>query len=196
MTWPCRRVSGDGDPLGWRTLSAELFGPRAWRRRGLARNLLRCARLNGNLVTPGSGSDATTAGPLTARQEAGGRVHVPRRSCSCASSSTNMTKLDTAAPDGLTRIGLQDGMTFIGSAAPLNRSWNELECTQAEDDHRLRGHKCGVLARGFEQLKDQELPLEMKNLCGEGQTKTPRRLLAWVCCQRTTRNTHRSGPAR
>ena len=49
----------------------------------------------------------------------------------------DQAKLDTVAPDGLTRIGLQDDMTFIGSAAPLNRSWNEFKCTQAEAGHGL-----------------------------------------------------------
>ena len=37
-----------------------------------------------------------------------------------------VTKLDSTALDGLTRIGPQDDTTFIRSAAALNRSWNEL----------------------------------------------------------------------
>ena len=56
----------------------------------------------------------------------------------------DLTKLDTTTPDGLTRIGLQDDMTFIGSAAALNRFLIELECTVAEAGHRPRRHKCGV----------------------------------------------------
>ena len=38
------------------------------------------------------------------------------------------------------------------------------ECTQAEAGHGLRGYKCGAWAPGFEQLEDQELPLEIRNL--------------------------------
>ena len=54
-----------------------------------------------------------------------------------------LSKSDAMAPRGLTRIGLQDDMTFIGSAAALNRSWNEIEGTLADAGHRLRGYKCG-----------------------------------------------------
>ena len=38
-----------------------------------------------------------------------------------------LTKLDKAVPYGLMWIGMQDDVTFIGSAAALNRSWNALE---------------------------------------------------------------------
>ena len=37
------------------------------------------------------------------------------------------SKTDELAPRQVTRIGLQDDMTFIGSAAALNRSWNIIE---------------------------------------------------------------------
>ena len=60
---------------------------------------------------------------------------------------------DEPAPHWLTRIGLQDDMTFIGSAAALNRSWNDIEGTLADAGHRLRGYKCGVWAPGFEQFE-------------------------------------------
>ena len=86
----------------------------------------------------------------------------------------DLTKLDTTTPDGLTRIGPQDDMTFIGSAAALNRFLNELECTLAEAGHRPRRHKCGVWALGFEQFEDQQLPSEIRKLC----TKVPRKRLA------------------
>ena len=69
---------------------------------------------------------------------------------------------------------LQDDMTVIRSAAALNRSWNELECTLAEAGHKLRRHKCGVWAPRFEHFEDQALPLEIRNLC----TKVPRKRLA------------------
>ena len=78
---------------------------------------------------------------------------------------------DTRALNGLTRIGLQDDMTFVGSAASLDQSWNDLESTLAEAGHRLRGHTCGVWAPGFEQFEDMELPLEIRNLCA----KVPRK---------------------
>ena len=58
-----------------------------------------------------------------------------------------VTELDSTILEGLRRIGLQDDMTFIGSAAAINRSWNDLECTLAEAGHRLRGYKCGTCAR-------------------------------------------------
>ena len=45
---------------------------------------------------------------------------------------------DAMAPRGLTTIGLQDDMTFVGSAAPLNRSWSTIEGVLAEAGHRLR----------------------------------------------------------
>ena len=64
-----------------------------------------------------------------------------------------ISKWDEVAPHGLTRIGLQDDMTFIGSAAALNRSWNDIEGTLADAGHRLRGYKCGVWAPGFEQFE-------------------------------------------
>ena len=59
------------------------------------------------------------------------------------------------------RIGLQDDMTFIGSAAALNRSWGTNDGVLAEAGHRLRG----VWAPGFEQFEDAELPKEVRNLC-------------------------------
>ena len=71
----------------------------------------------------------------------------------------------------VTRIGLQDDMTFIGSAAAMNRSWNSIESSSADAGHRLRGHKCGVWAPGFEQVEDQELPTEVRDLC----TRVPRK---------------------
>ena len=67
---------------------------------------------------------------------------------------------DELAPHEITRIGLQDDMTFVGSAAALNRSRNVIEGTLADAGHRLRGCKCGVWALGFEQFEDTELPTE------------------------------------
>ena len=69
------------------------------------------------------------------------------------------------------RIGLQDDMTFIGSAAALNRSWNVVEGTLADAGHRLRGYKCRVSAPGFEQFEDAESPMKVRNLC----LKVPRK---------------------
>ena len=56
-------------------------------------------------------------------------------------------------------------MTFIGSAAAMNRSWNNIEGSLADAGHRLRSYKCGVWALGFEQYEDQELPIEVRDLC-------------------------------
>ena len=58
-----------------------------------------------------------------------------------------LSKSDELVPREITRIGLQDDMTFIGSAAALNRSWNIIEGTLADAGHRLRGYKCGVWAQ-------------------------------------------------
>ena len=38
----------------------------------------------------------------------------------------------------------EDDMTFIGSAAALNRSWNDIEGSLADSGHRAHGYKCGV----------------------------------------------------
>ena len=65
-----------------------------------------------------------------------------------------LSKSDELAPREITRIGLQDDMTFVGSAAALNRLWNIIEGTLADAGHRLRGYKCGVWAPGFEQFED------------------------------------------
>ena len=59
-----------------------------------------------------------------------------------------LSKSDELPPSEITRIGLQDDMTFIGSAAALNRSWCTIEGVLAEAGHRLRSYKCGVWAPG------------------------------------------------
>ena len=56
-------------------------------------------------------------------------------------------------------------MTFIGSVAALNRSWNIIKGALADACHKLRGCMCGVWAPGFEQFEDAELPMEVRNLC-------------------------------
>ena len=76
-----------------------------------------------------------------------------------------LSKSDELAPSEITRIGLQDDMTFIGSAAALNRSWGTIEGVLAEAGRILRCCKCGVWAPGFEQFEDAELPMEVRNLC-------------------------------
>ena len=70
-----------------------------------------------------------------------------------------LSKSGAMAPRGLTRIGLQDDMTLVGSAAAVI-----IEGTLADAGHRLR-YKCGVWAPGFEQFEDLELPTEVRNLC-------------------------------
>ena len=59
------------------------------------------------------------------------------------------SKSNELAPCEITRIGLQDDVTFIGSAAALNRSWNDIESSLANTGRRLRGYKCGVWAPGI-----------------------------------------------
>ena len=70
-----------------------------------------------------------------------------------------LSESDELAPSENTRIGLQDGMTFTGSASTLNRSWGTIEGALAEAGHRLRSFKCGVWAPGFEQFEEAELPI-------------------------------------
>ena len=56
-------------------------------------------------------------------------------------------------------------MTFIGSAAALDRSWGNIEGALADAGHRLRSYKCGVWAPGYEKFEDAEPPLSVRNLC-------------------------------
>ena len=76
-----------------------------------------------------------------------------------------LSKSDDLALGEFTRIGLQDDMTFIRSAAALDRSWGNVEGALADAGHRLRSYKCGVWAPGFEQFEDAELPLWVQSLC-------------------------------
>ena len=75
-----------------------------------------------------------------------------------------LSKTDELAPRDITRIGLQDDVTFIGSVAALNRSYNIIEGTLADAGHRLCGYKCAVWVPGFEQFEDAELSMEVRNL--------------------------------
>ena len=70
-----------------------------------------------------------------------------------------LSKTDDLAPREITRIGVQGDMTFIGSAAALNRPWNSIERSLADVGHRLRGY----WAPGCEQFEDAELPMEVRN---------------------------------
>ena len=103
-----------------------------------------------------------------------------------------LSESDELAPSEITRIGLQDDMTFMGSVATLNRSWGTIEGALAEAGHRLRSYKCGVWAPGFEQFEDAELPIEVRNLC----LKIPRKRhgVSRVCGERTALHACRPGP--
>ena len=92
------------------------------------------------------------------------------RLCSCLDWSLPSPSEMQQPSRGVTRIGLQDDITFIGSAAAMNRSRNSIGSSLADAGHRLRGYKCGVWAPGFEQFEDQELPTEVHDLC----TRVPR----------------------
>ena len=72
-----------------------------------------------------------------------------------------LSKSDALAMGEFTRIGLQDDMTFIGSAAALDRYWGNIVEALANAGHRLRSYKCGVWAAGYEQFEDAELPLSV-----------------------------------
>ena len=103
-----------------------------------------------------------------------------------------LSKSDATAQQGTTRTGLQDDMTFIGSAAAMNRSWNRIEGSLVEAGHRLRGYKCGVWAPGFEQCEDQQLPTEVRDLCFEGPTQAARCQSPWICGEHAI--LHECGP--
>ena len=49
-----------------------------------------------------------------------------------------LSKSGDLAPREITRIGLQDDMTFIASAAALKRSWSTIEGALADAGHSLR----------------------------------------------------------
>ena len=76
-----------------------------------------------------------------------------------------LSKSDAMAMGEFPRIGLQDEMTFIGSAAVLDRSWGKIESALADAGHRLRSYECGAWAPGFGQCEDAELPLSVRDLC-------------------------------
>ena len=124
-------------------------------------------------MTRGSGSDVTMAGLWTARQGADGKDDGPCKLCPCLDLSLPSPSLTSWLRARITRIGLQDDMTFVGSAAALNRSWCTIEGVLTEAGHRLRSCKCGVWAPGFEQFEDAELPMDVRNLC----LKIPRKRL-------------------
>ena len=60
---------------------------------------------------------------------------------------------------------MQDDVTLKGSAAALHRSWRTIEGVLANAGRRLRSYECGAWAPGFEQFVDEELPMEVRNLC-------------------------------
>ena len=76
-----------------------------------------------------------------------------------------LSKSDATVQQGVTRTGHQDDMTFIGSVAAMNRSWNSIEGSLGDACCRLRGYTCGVWAPGFEQFQDQELLVGVRDLC-------------------------------
>ena len=76
-----------------------------------------------------------------------------------------LSKSDDLAIAEFTRIGLQDDMTFVVSAAAPDRPWRNIQGALADAGHRLRSYKCGVWVLGFEQFEDAELPLSVRSLC-------------------------------
>ena len=112
------------------------------------------------------------AGLLTAQRGAAGRAPEQCKLFLCLDwslpSPSQMRQLSGGeGEEWVTRIGLQDDMTFIGSAAAMNRSCNNIEGSKADASHRLRGYTCGVWASGFEQYENQELPTEVRDQCLE-----------------------------
>lgn len=71
---------------------------------------------------------------------------------------------DTGMPRGATRVGLQGDETFVGSARWLAQHFGELETLLAVAGHRLRRHKCGVWAPGYDGADNHELPAGLAHL--------------------------------
>ena len=105
-----------------------------------------------------------------------------------------VSKSDEPAPRVITRIGLQDDMTFIGSAAAPNRSPSVIEGTLADAGHRLRDYKCGWWAPGLEQFEDLELPMEVWNMWLKVTRKRHGVSLLWVCSEHAALHARRPGP--
>ena len=113
--------------LIWKTPTAGLFVLRAWKRPELhAHSLRRFARPNGSPVTRGSGSDVTMAG-LDSTTRGGWQGSRVMQAMFVLGLEFALSKSDELAPSEITRVGLQDDMTFTGSAAALNRSWSTIE---------------------------------------------------------------------
>ena len=77
-----------------------------------------------------------------------------------------LSKIDTTV-GGVTRIGLQDDMTFVGSAAALNHHLERHRGYVGEAGHKFRGDTCSMWTPRFEQFEDQALPHEIKSLCAK-----------------------------
>ena len=125
----------------------------------------------GHLATRGSGNHATRAfwQLMTVRLRGGWQGSRAVHGMFVLRLEFALSKSDELAPHEITRISLQDDMTFLGSAAALNRSWTVIEGTLADAGHRLRGYKCGGV--GASGCEDTELPPEVRNLC----LKVPRK---------------------
>ena len=144
---------------------------------------------SGSLATPGSCSDANIGGlPAPLRRMAG----IP---CDAGWIEHALTTLDNAALKLCARMGLQDDMTLVGSAAKLNGAWHELEATLAGAGHPLRSCKCSVWPPGFEDHEDQGLPDAIRHLCEKGRETSSWDRTSWVSCGCSTLNAglHRPG---
>ena len=145
MAWAPKQGAGCGcraTKSMWKTLPGGLFDRHAWKLRGVhALSLLRSAHCAAQwepcdtrfwqICDDGWTVDSTTRG--------GWQRFRVMQVMFVLELEFALSKSDAMAPQGLTRIGLQDDMTFVGSAAALNRSWNDIERSLADAGHRLRG---------------------------------------------------------
>ena len=83
-------------------------------------------------MTQGSGSNATMAGLWIARPKERWQSSRAVQVMFVLGLEFALSMSDGLGPREITRIGLQDDMTFIGSAAALNRSWSTTEGALAD----------------------------------------------------------------
>ena len=162
-------------------------GGKCLRSRTACHSLQRFARRNRSPVTQSSGSGATMAVDSTTR--GGWQGSRAMQVMFVLRLEFALSKSDDLAPREITRIGMQDDMTFIGSAAALNRSWSTIEGwpTQVADSVAFNAEYWRLNLNSF------ELPMEVRNLCLKIPRKRHGVSLLWLCSERAALHACRLG---
>ena len=95
-------------------LREGFFGPRAWKQRGSPATRCGVARANGNQCDTGFWQRCDDGWIVDSTSRGGWPVSRAVQDMFVLGVEHAPTKSDTAAPDGLTRIGLQDDIHRIG----------------------------------------------------------------------------------